>query len=117
MFFDRGIMGLRPTQGDENALCPATALHGSVAFPFVIPSAAEGSAVQRTFRGNVFRQCGVEEIGYGSAVSPSDPRAALLRDCAGALWRPLALRRHRDSANHLDRPWRTHSRHFVARFD
>jgi hypothetical protein len=32
---------------------PATALHGSVAFPFVIPSAAEGSAVLRTIPGNV----------------------------------------------------------------
>ena len=35
-------MGLGPTQGDEkNAFCPATALHGTVALPFVIPSAAE----------------------------------------------------------------------------
>ena len=34
--------------------CPATALYGSATLPFVIPSAAEGSAVQRTFRGNVF---------------------------------------------------------------
>ena len=30
--------------------------HGSVDLPFVIPSEAEGSAVPRTFRGNVFRQ-------------------------------------------------------------
>jgi hypothetical protein len=43
------------TEVMKNAFCPATALHGGVAFPFVIPSAAEGSAVQ-TFRGNVFRQ-------------------------------------------------------------
>jgi hypothetical protein len=27
-----------PTQGDENAFCPATALHGSFALPFVIPT-------------------------------------------------------------------------------
>jgi hypothetical protein len=27
-------MGLRPTQGDEKRLGPATALHGSVALPF-----------------------------------------------------------------------------------
>ena len=33
----------------------ATDLHGSVALPFVIPSEAEGPAVQRTFLGNVFR--------------------------------------------------------------
>jgi hypothetical protein len=40
----------------KNAFCLATALHGSVALPFVIPirSAAEGSAVLRTFPGNVF---------------------------------------------------------------
>ena len=31
-------MGLPPAQGDENAFCPATALHGSVPLPFVIPS-------------------------------------------------------------------------------
>jgi hypothetical protein len=35
-------MGLRPTQVDENDFCSATTLHGSVALPFVIPSAAEG---------------------------------------------------------------------------
>jgi hypothetical protein len=32
----------------------ATAFHRKVAFSFVIPSEAEGSAVPRTFRGNVF---------------------------------------------------------------
>jgi hypothetical protein len=31
-------MYLRPTQGDENGFCSATALHGSVALPFVIPT-------------------------------------------------------------------------------
>jgi hypothetical protein len=40
MTFDRVVMGLRPTQGDENALCPATALYGNVALPFVIPTVA-----------------------------------------------------------------------------
>jgi hypothetical protein len=49
-------MGLRPTQEEENGFCSATALHGSVALPFVIPTAVEGSAVQPTFTGNVFRQ-------------------------------------------------------------
>jgi len=38
----------------KNAFCPATALYGSLALSFVIPSAAEGSAVPRTFHGNVF---------------------------------------------------------------
>jgi hypothetical protein len=32
-------MGLRPAQGDENGFYSVTALHGSVALPFVIPSA------------------------------------------------------------------------------
>ncbi len=49
-------MGLRPTQGDENGFCSATALHGNVALPFVIPTEVEGPAVQPTFTGNVFRQ-------------------------------------------------------------
>jgi hypothetical protein len=40
----------------KNAFCSATAFHGNATPPFVIPSAAEGSAVPRTFRGNVFRQ-------------------------------------------------------------
>jgi hypothetical protein len=40
----------------KSAFCPVTALHGSAALPFVIPSEAEGSAVPRTIPGNVFRQ-------------------------------------------------------------
>jgi hypothetical protein len=40
-------MGRRPTQGDEKRLGPATTLYRTVALPFVIPSAAEGSAVPR----------------------------------------------------------------------
>src|ERR1700679_2569545 len=31
-----GVMGLRPTQGDENGFCSATTLPGSAALPFVI---------------------------------------------------------------------------------
>jgi hypothetical protein len=38
-------MGLRPTQGDEKSLRPATTLYRTVALSFVIPSEAEGSAV------------------------------------------------------------------------
>jgi hypothetical protein len=34
-----------PPKGMKNTFCPATALYGSVALPFVIPSEAEGSAV------------------------------------------------------------------------
>jgi hypothetical protein len=58
-------MGLRPTKEMKNAFCSATALYGSAALPFVIPSAAEGSAVPRTFLGNVFRQSG-----HGPAAHP-----------------------------------------------
>jgi hypothetical protein len=68
------------------ALCPATALPGSVALRFVIPRAVEGSAVPRTFPGNVFRQSkpalqevvrpaltSVDEIGVaGDALSPTE---------------------------------------------
>jgi hypothetical protein len=35
---------------------PLTAAEVNATLPFVIPSEAEGSAVQRTSRGNVFRQ-------------------------------------------------------------
>jgi hypothetical protein len=48
-------MGLRPTQGEEKRLGPATTLYRTVALSFVIPSEAEGSAVPRTSLGNVFR--------------------------------------------------------------
>jgi hypothetical protein len=43
-----------PPKEMKNTFCPATRLHGIVALPFVIPSGAEGSAVLRTFPGNVF---------------------------------------------------------------
>jgi hypothetical protein len=54
-----GLMGL-PTQGDEKRLGPATTLYATIALSFVIPSEAEGSAVPRTFTGNVFRQSAAE---------------------------------------------------------
>jgi hypothetical protein len=47
-------MALWPTQGDEKRLGPAITFYGTAALPFVIPSEAEGSAVLRTCRGNVF---------------------------------------------------------------
>jgi hypothetical protein len=40
----------------------ASKLNGSAFLPFVIPTEVEGSAVQRTSRGNVFRQ-GVADSG------------------------------------------------------
>jgi hypothetical protein len=47
-------MGLRPTQGDEKRLGPATTFLVIATLSFVIPSEAEGSAVPRTSPGNVF---------------------------------------------------------------
>jgi hypothetical protein len=37
MFFDRVVMGLRPTQGDEKRLGPATTLYRTVALSFCHP--------------------------------------------------------------------------------
>jgi hypothetical protein len=52
VFFDAG--GLQPFQGDEKRLRSSNRFSEKVALSFVIPSAAEGSAVLRTFPGNVF---------------------------------------------------------------
>jgi hypothetical protein len=59
MFFDRGIMGLRPTKVMKNDFCSATSLSGSAALPFVISTEAKRSgeiSVWILFLGNVFRQ-------------------------------------------------------------
>jgi hypothetical protein len=50
------LMGLRPTQGDENTFGPETTLHIKIALSFVIHSEAGGSAVLRPLPGIVFRQ-------------------------------------------------------------
>jgi hypothetical protein len=47
-------MGLRSTQGMTNPSVQQPTLYGTIVLSFVIPSEAEGSAVLRTFRGNVF---------------------------------------------------------------
>jgi hypothetical protein len=39
-FSTGGIMGLWPTQADENVFCPATAFYESTTLPFVIPTEA-----------------------------------------------------------------------------
>ena len=44
-------MGLRPTQGDENGFCSATALHGCVALSFVIPERTRISCCAAIDRG------------------------------------------------------------------
>jgi hypothetical protein len=59
MFFDRGIMGLRPTMVMKNDFCSATSLSGSADLPFVISTEAKRSgeiSVWILFLGNVFRQ-------------------------------------------------------------
>jgi hypothetical protein len=51
-------MGLRPTQGNEKRLGPASALYGTVTLSLSSRpkrSGAEGPAVPRTLRGDVFR--------------------------------------------------------------
>jgi hypothetical protein len=48
-------MGLRPTQGDEKRASVQQPLPMNRRPLLVIPSEAEGSAVPRTFRGDVFR--------------------------------------------------------------
>jgi hypothetical protein len=50
---------VNPPKEMKNILGPPTALHGSVALPFVIPSEAEGSAVLQAYPGNVFRGSGL----------------------------------------------------------
>ncbi|MEA2541514.1 MAG: hypothetical protein QOH35_2880 [Acidobacteriaceae bacterium] len=52
-----GLMGLRPTQGDEKCLRPATTLYRTVALPFVISTGAQRSgeiSVLMPLLGNVF---------------------------------------------------------------
>src|ERR1700730_5178341 len=52
-------MGLRPTEGDEKRLVLATTLYGIVTLSLSSRperSGAEGPAVPRTLRGDVFRQ-------------------------------------------------------------
>jgi hypothetical protein len=45
-------MGLRPTQGDQKRLGPATTLHGTVALSFVIPTEAYPDFLPRGTRKN-----------------------------------------------------------------
>jgi hypothetical protein len=52
-------MGLRPTQGNEKRLGPASTLYGTVTLSLSSRperSGAEGPAVPQTLRGDVFRQ-------------------------------------------------------------
>jgi hypothetical protein len=62
-------MGLRPIQGDEKHLRPATTLYRTATLSFVIPSEAEGSAVPRTFRGNVFDRAERSAVSLGANVA------------------------------------------------
>jgi hypothetical protein len=51
-----------------NGFGSAAAFQGSTTLPFVIPSAAEGPAVQRTFPGNVFFAHSAPEAAIEGAV-------------------------------------------------
>src|SRR5271156_4606804 len=66
---------------------PATAPHGSVALPFVIPSVAEGSAVQY--------------FGPNEFVIPTEAYAIKLhKNSGGAWWRDPRLMRFVDASIH-----------------
>jgi hypothetical protein len=64
-----------PPKRMKNRFHEATALHGSATLPFVIPSEVEGSAVQRTSRGNVLRQSAAQRE---LALSKIEPGSAVL---------------------------------------
>jgi hypothetical protein len=68
-----GIMGLRPTRGNEKRLGPATTLYGTVALSFVIPSEAEGSAVPRTLPGYDLRFLFTLHVPMGKAMDGAHP--------------------------------------------
>jgi hypothetical protein len=69
----------------KNAFCPATALHGSVVRPFVIPTGAEGSAVflkpvsdsneNAASQGPVGRPPNVSPARKGGGINPEPTRA------------------------------------------
>jgi hypothetical protein len=106
-------MGLRPTQGDEKSLRPATTLYRTVAPSFVIPSEAEGSAVPRTFRGHVFRQSAAErrdlcvEASSWKCFSTERTRISYLtaltgdHACGSPLREPHAVDRSRNSRQEI----------------
>jgi len=68
-----GVMGLRPTQGDEKRLGPAYTLYRTVILSLSSRpkrSGAEGPAVPRTLRGDVFRQS-VAYLRFSFSALPS----------------------------------------------
>ena len=70
-------MVLRPTQGDEKRLVPATTLYGIVTLSLSSRperSGAEGPAVPRTHRGEVFRpeRSAVERPAVSSTITESE---------------------------------------------
>src|ERR1700683_900621 len=70
-----------PPKEMKNGSHAATALHGRATLHLVIPSEAEGPAVQRTFRGSVFRQ----------SASVGDLQFALMEKRNSEAIRPSAL--------------------------
>ena len=73
-------MGLRPTQDNEKRLGPASTLYGTVALSLSSRpkrSGAEGPAVPRNFRGNVFRQ---SVPGFPAAAHDATSCAAFIKE-------------------------------------
>jgi hypothetical protein len=68
MFFEELSWTSSQSKVMKKRFRPPSTLDGTVALSFVIPSAAEGSAVLRTLRGNVFRQSGAV-CGFAQSVT------------------------------------------------
>jgi hypothetical protein len=84
-----------PPKVMKNTFCPPTALLGSIALPFVIPSVAEGSAVPRTIPGNVFRQSETKwrDLRLKAFLSAELGRAVLTQTLSRGISRGPALKR------------------------
>ena len=79
----------------KNTFCLATAVHGSIALPFVVPSAAEGSAVPRTFPGNVSTERWGADLQFSRLILELLFDGAKPRTCPERSRRGSAVRRAR----------------------
>jgi hypothetical protein len=115
MFFDRGVMGSRPTQGDENRFSSATAFNGSVTFPFASAlqarragpyqtSAQPGRAGTQLPSIAERRRCGTARAGYSWKCFSTErtldfPTSQLLETATYATLRKVSHRRSRPTAD------------------
>jgi hypothetical protein len=66
-----------PSNVMKKSLGPATTLYRAIALSFVIPSEAEGSAVPRTFRGNVFLVVERSAVSFRATLTLPDGKTSL----------------------------------------